>query len=99
MLHPVSTHHVKRSGVPLVASMSFRLSGSHVWITAVFRNLLPFPNPPRPPLGKQVDAHYEAYSIPDDVFESPPLSASCSGHQQPQFEEPALKEAEPSVKL
>ncbi|XP_023675751.1 inactive rhomboid protein 2 [Paramormyrops kingsleyae] len=47
----------------------------------------------------KVDAHYEAYSIPDDVFESPPLSATCSSHQQPHFEEPALKEAEPSVKL
>lgn len=31
----------------------------------------------------QVDAHEELYSMADDVFESPPMSASYGDHHEP----------------
>ncbi|XP_044046420.1 inactive rhomboid protein 2-like [Siniperca chuatsi] len=40
----------------------------------------------------KVDAHDELYSMADDVFESPPMSACCAPSEQPDQKFPSLKD-------
>ncbi|XP_061087815.1 inactive rhomboid protein 2-like isoform X2 [Conger conger] len=47
----------------------------------------------------KVDAHGEMYSMADEVFESPPLSAACSFHPSAHFGDVPLGEAGPYQSL